>query len=74
MPRRTDSYFTARTSALPCGPGDELHQSTFLMGNLDAAGEKGERAPATNCLRCQLAGVLFFCVDAVVEGGGALFC
>lgn len=42
MPPRTDSYFTARTSALPYGPGDELHQSTFLMGNLDGAEEKGE--------------------------------
>lgn len=60
MPPRTDSYFTARTSGLPYGPGDELHQSTFLMGNLDGAGEKGERAPATNCLHCQLVRVPFF--------------
>lgn len=39
MPFLTDSYFTARMSSLPYA-GDELHQSIFLMGNLDGAEEK----------------------------------
>lgn len=59
----TDSYFTATTSGLPYGPGDELHRSIFLMGNLDGAEVKGEQAPATNCLHCQLVHVLFFSVS-----------
>ena len=72
MPPSTDSYFTARTSSLPYGPGDELYQSTFLMGNLDGAGETGEQAPATNCLHCQLVRVPFFCVLLLLllEGEG----
>lgn len=52
--------FHRQNERLPYGPGDELHQSTFLMGNLDGAGEKGEQAPATNCLHCQLVRVPFF--------------
>lgn len=63
MPLLTDSYFTATTSGLPYGPGDELHRSIFLMGNLDGAEVEGEQAPATNCLHCQLVHVLFFSVS-----------
>lgn len=59
---RAGSYFTAGTSGSPCGSSDELHQSTFLMGNLDGAGRMGKRAPTTNCLHCQLAGASFFSV------------
>lgn len=59
---RTGSYFTGGTSGSPCGSGDELQQSAFLMGNLDGAGRMGKRAPTTNCLHCQLAGASFFSV------------
>lgn len=76
MPPRTDSYFTARMGSLPYGPSDELYQSTFLMGNLDGAGETGEQARATNCLHCQLVHVPFFCVLLLFleeEGWGGYF-
>lgn len=59
---RAGSYFTAGTSGSPCGSSDELHQSTFLMGNLDGAGRMGKRASTTNCLHCQLVGASFFSV------------